>query len=197
MPKVSAEHKQAVRERLLDAAHECLHELGYEATTTREILDRAGLSAGTLYHYFSGKDDLMMALAERVASVELPALVGVGDGHGDGHGLAALARLVRVILTSKGDTLLPELRNRARVDPQMRKALGRYDTLLVEGTASLVERAQLDGQVDPSIDAAALVELVELVFEAVQAHVAAGMFVTSVERIADTFVSLLSKGGTA
>ena len=193
MPKVSAEHKQAVRERLLDAAHECLHELGYEATTTREILDRAGLSAGTLYHYFSGKDDLMMALAERVASVELPELLGVGDG----HDLTTLTRLVRVILSARGDTLLPTLRDRARVDPDMRKALARYDALLVEGTAPLVERAQLDGHLDPSLDAAALVELVELLFEAVQAHRAAGMFVTSLDRVVDTFVSLLTKGGAA
>jgi AcrR family transcriptional regulator len=193
VPKVSAEHKQAVRERLLDAAHECLHERGYDAVTTREILDRAGLSAGTLYHYFSGKDDLMMALAERVAAVELPELLGVGDG----HDLAALTRVVRAILTARGDTLLPELRSRARVDPHVRKALARYDSLLVEGTAPLVERAQLEGHVDPSLDAAALVELVELVFEAVQAHLASGMFVTSIDRVADTFVSLLSKGGAA
>ena len=183
MPKVSAEHKAAVRERLLDAAHACLHEKGLEALTTREILDRAGLSAGTLYHYFSGKDDLVMALAERIAVTEL-ADVGAGDD--------LLALVGRVLGPHAVPSVLPELRARARVDRHVRRAVSRYDEVLVARFVPLVEQAQAEGRLAPDADAAALVELVELVFEALQARAAAGTFVTSHERVAAAFLSVLS-----
>jgi AcrR family transcriptional regulator len=183
MPKVSAEHKAGVREQLLDAAHACLEEKGLEGLTTREVLARAGLSAGTLYHYFSGMDDLVMALAERIAATEFGPM-GAGDD------LLALAG--RVLGPQDSVSMMPELRARARVDGHVRRALGHYDELLVARFVPLVEQAQAEGELAADIDAAALVELVELVFEALQAHAAAGTFVTSHERVAATFLSALS-----
>ena len=183
MPKVSAGHKAAVRERLLDAAHECLHEKGLEGFTTRDILERAGLSAGTLYHYFSGKDDLVMALAGRIAATEFDALSTGPD---------LLALVGRLLRPDNPASILPALRARARVDPHVRRALSRYDQVLVERFVPLVARAQAEGQLPAGADAAALVELVELVFEAVQTRAATGAFVTSQERVAAAFLSVLS-----
>lgn len=61
MPKVSEAHKTAVRESLIRAAIDCLEEKGYERTTTRDIMARAGLSAGAFYHYFGSKEELIAA----------------------------------------------------------------------------------------------------------------------------------------
>ena len=58
--------------------------------------------------------------------------------------------------------------------------------------APFIEQAQAEGRLAPDADAAALVELVELVFEALQARAAAGTFVTSHERVAAAFLSVLS-----
>ena len=52
MPKVSEEHTQQVRRRLLDAARICLERNGYQDVTTRELVAEAGLSTGTFYNYF-------------------------------------------------------------------------------------------------------------------------------------------------
>jgi AcrR family transcriptional regulator len=183
VPKVSVEHKAGVRDRLLDAASACLDEVGLEGLTTRAIMERAGVSAGTLYNYFSGKDELVMAVAERVAAVEF---VGLRDD-------VDLVSLVgRLLAPNQDNGVLAELRVRARVDPQVRRALAHYDELTVNRFTPLVEQAQRDGLLSSDIDAAALVELVELVFEALHAHAAAGTFVTSHERVANTFVSTLS-----
>jgi AcrR family transcriptional regulator len=182
MPKVSDEHKAAVRERLLDAAAACLHEKGADALTTREVLERAGLSAGTLYHYFSGKDDLVVALAERLAATELAPMAATGD----------LVGLVRRVLGPGMDSLMPELRVRAKTDAHVRRSLARYDELVVETFAPLVEQAQAAGRLPADLDPAAAVELVELLFEAVQAHAAAGTFVTSQARVTAAFLTLLS-----
>lgn len=38
---------------------------GFPGTTTREIAEAAGLSQSSLFHYFSTKDDILVALSER------------------------------------------------------------------------------------------------------------------------------------
>ncbi len=58
-----ARSRQTV-EVLLDAAAEVFDEHGFEATTER-IVERAGVSVGSLYQYFPNKDALIAALAER------------------------------------------------------------------------------------------------------------------------------------
>ncbi|WP_280696890.1 TetR/AcrR family transcriptional regulator [Kitasatospora sp. GP82] len=52
-------------ERLLDACADLLDELGAGALTTKEVAQRAQVPIGTLYQFFSGKESLLAALAER------------------------------------------------------------------------------------------------------------------------------------
>jgi AcrR family transcriptional regulator len=178
MPKVTAEHKAAVRDRLLEAAEACLFEGGYEALTTRDILERAGLSAGTLYHYFDGKDDLIAALSKRIADEDLELLNRVETQE------QALATVRRILDPANAQSLAPMLRHRAAFDRDIRSALRRFDRTIVEGASRLVP----DGA---GIDAPALVELVQVVYEGLSARSSASTFVTSHRRVADTFVDLL------
>lgn len=59
-------------EAILDAAAEVFEEVGYEKATTNEIVRRAGVSPGTLYHWFPDKGALADGLVERY----LDALMG-------------------------------------------------------------------------------------------------------------------------
>ncbi|WP_407915084.1 TetR/AcrR family transcriptional regulator [Kitasatospora sp. NE20-6] len=52
-------------ERLLDACAGLLDEVGPAALTTKEVAQRAHVPIGTLYQFFSGKESLFSALAER------------------------------------------------------------------------------------------------------------------------------------
>ncbi|WP_424214603.1 TetR/AcrR family transcriptional regulator [Streptomyces sp. BI20] len=52
------------REELLDAAAELFTTLGYGATTTRAVAERAGMRQATMYHYFGGKESLFAELLE-------------------------------------------------------------------------------------------------------------------------------------
>jgi AcrR family transcriptional regulator len=54
-------------EAILDAAEAVFGEMGVEAATTNAIAERAGASVGSLYHFFSNKDAILHALAERYA----------------------------------------------------------------------------------------------------------------------------------
>ncbi len=62
-----AERTAAMRKRLIEAAIECLTNLGYGATTLQVVTDRAGASRGAILHHFPSKVDLMIAVAEYAA----------------------------------------------------------------------------------------------------------------------------------
>jgi len=56
---------------ILEAAARILEETGFEGYTTNAVAERAGVSIGSLYQYFPGKDALTVALIERETSVLL------------------------------------------------------------------------------------------------------------------------------
>ncbi|OQQ15099.1 TetR family transcriptional regulator [Streptomyces sp. M41(2017)] len=59
------------RAELLDAAAELFTARGYAATTTRAVAERAGMRQASMYHYVSGKEEL---LAELLESTVTPSL---------------------------------------------------------------------------------------------------------------------------
>ncbi|NGO10120.1 TetR/AcrR family transcriptional regulator [Streptomyces sp. HC44] len=61
----------SVRDELLTAAAELFTTRGYAATTTRAVAERAGMRQASMYHYVSGKEDL---LAELLESTVTPSL---------------------------------------------------------------------------------------------------------------------------
>ena len=58
---------EATRTALIDVARELFAEKGYADTGTPEIVARAGLTRGALYHHFSDKLELFRAVVEREA----------------------------------------------------------------------------------------------------------------------------------
>jgi AcrR family transcriptional regulator len=57
---------ESTRRAVLDAARQAFGERGYAATSVDEIVRRAGLTKGALYHHFRDKDDLFLAVVEAV-----------------------------------------------------------------------------------------------------------------------------------
>ena len=66
MPRVSDEHRQLMTLRIEQAAMECARRKGFAALSMSDIISESGLSAGAIYGYYKGKDDLLAALARRV-----------------------------------------------------------------------------------------------------------------------------------
>lgn len=64
MPKRSAEHMQARRQQILEAAWRCFAREGFHATSMDQVIAEAGLSAGAVYGHFRGKDELIGAGAQ-------------------------------------------------------------------------------------------------------------------------------------
>lgn len=54
--------KESRPAELLEAALDCFVERGFAATRLEDVASRAGVSKGTLYLYYEGKDDLFKAV---------------------------------------------------------------------------------------------------------------------------------------
>jgi AcrR family transcriptional regulator len=63
-----AENTQATRAALIDAARELFAQRGFAAVSTEEIVRRARVTRGALYHHFTGKEGLFEAVFEQVES---------------------------------------------------------------------------------------------------------------------------------
>ncbi|MGO9465520.1 MAG: TetR/AcrR family transcriptional regulator [Isosphaeraceae bacterium] len=61
--RVTAETKAATRQRILEAARQLFATGGFDATTTRDIADAAGIATGTLFNYFATKEAILASLA--------------------------------------------------------------------------------------------------------------------------------------
>ena len=69
----------ATRERLLQTAFQLFHEQGYHATGVATILREAGVNAGSMYHFFSSKDDLLLKVLEFALDYLEPMVMGPAE----------------------------------------------------------------------------------------------------------------------
>jgi len=171
MPKVSEEHKQGVRERILEALEATWREKGAHQLTTRDILARAGVSNGTLYHYFGSKDALAAALAQRLADRNLLAMRFAGILDDSRPTIERFARLFPDAPLNFEGSLLPELRARAVYEPTVRDALHSFDRFLADALLPLMEKAKAEGLLREDISASTLIELAFIFFEGLLARV--------------------------
>lgn len=64
MPKVTEAHQETRRRQILAAAVVSFSRNGFHQTTIQDICREAQLSPGAIYRYFSGKEDIIEAMAE-------------------------------------------------------------------------------------------------------------------------------------
>src|SRR5580704_14417261 len=74
----------STRDRLLFAAMQLFWEKGYGSTSVADVLQAAKVNSGSLYHYFPGKQDLLLAVLDLyLAGIHRmllePAWAGVSD----------------------------------------------------------------------------------------------------------------------
>ncbi|WP_373453545.1 MULTISPECIES: TetR/AcrR family transcriptional regulator [unclassified Rhodococcus (in: high G+C Gram-positive bacteria)] len=73
--RTQAERTAGTRAKLLDAAIDCLVELGFAKTSTQEIARRAGVSRGAQLHHFPTKESLLIAAVERLVDRRLSEIL--------------------------------------------------------------------------------------------------------------------------
>src|SRR5205807_5756191 len=87
MPKEPIDRRiaqgEATRRQLVEVATRLFAEQGYEDTSTEQVLRETGVSRGSLYHHFDGKDRLFEAVVEHVEQGVVEQLMTVVARHRD------------------------------------------------------------------------------------------------------------------
>ncbi|MEE3452734.1 TetR/AcrR family transcriptional regulator [Dialister sp.] len=64
-----AVHMQGVRERILTTAEELFLSQGYKNTTIRQIVQKSGITSGSIYNIFEDKEHLFSALVDKFMDI--------------------------------------------------------------------------------------------------------------------------------
>jgi AcrR family transcriptional regulator len=67
--------KSETKTRLVDSARKLFLERGYEATAVADVLLDAGVNSGSLYYFFRGKEDLLIAVLEQYKTLLWPIVI--------------------------------------------------------------------------------------------------------------------------
>ena len=139
--------RDETRERIMIKADELFRQFGFGKTTVADIAAELGMSPANIYKFFSSKEAIIQASADRnlvvLAEAVQPHIVASG---------AALDRIERVLLTVYRHTV-DILRNERQVFKLMMVAyeqkwdcVGAFDKFLLETVAKLVKEGMGTGE---------------------------------------------------
>src|SRR5258708_3860203 len=98
-PPLRARIKETVSGAILDAAEQVAGEVGLSAASIQAIAQRAGVSTGTIYNYFSDRNDLCIELFARRRAELLATLDAAGKASANSPFDVQLDAFVRTVFT--------------------------------------------------------------------------------------------------
>jgi AcrR family transcriptional regulator len=150
---------EATRRKLLDAAIEVFGEAGYAAAGRNEIVERAGMTKGALYHHFDSMESLASAIIDEGSDTVFTVFQNICQPSSPAfeamiHGTFAAAG----VLVSNNTALVAE---------QLSLALGPFNetaanffTRWVEAMALQAKRAVAEGDLKEELDPQTVGELI-------------------------------------
>lgn len=194
MPKVSDAHRRAVRQKIIDAAYGIIEAGDFSGLTTRLIAQAAGVSNGTLYHYFPSIDHLYVELAEASLRTAMAGIVQPETGTGDE--VAELQRWLRVGFLGDRELAAAFSRFRDRVEPDgaTSEVIDELNQFAFAQFGDLIRHLQSRGRFRADLDAEALVEMIDFLWDGLGRRQAAGAFRVDYDRVVDTIVDVIMRG---
>ncbi len=174
MPQVSDEYRDERRAQLVAAARRCFVRRGFHATSMKDVLTEAGMSAGAAYGYFAGKDDIILAVAEdNMRGIE-DALAHINAGEGEQTPAAALQQLLATIRTRDQADEFAKVAvivwSEAIRNPALREALlrlsGQYRNTFETLAAAILDDAVPARPVATTVMALAITYILQLALDA-------------------------------
>jgi AcrR family transcriptional regulator len=143
---------ELTRRKIIDAAVALFNEVGYSSTGLGDVVERAGMTKGALYHHFNSKEALAVAIIEQGSDILLKTFQGISRSSAPAlenmiHGVLAVVELANTDkLVRMGAVLL-------RIFAKFSKeSTFNYGVWLSE-MAAQARRAQAEGDLRADIDA--------------------------------------------
>ena len=144
----------ASRRQIMDAAALLFAEHGFERTTTVMICDAVGMSPGRLYHYFTGKKPLFIAVLTADRSETGEVLHELRRREDPLEALLAFVEHLAAPATAHPlvSQLVLEAMMQAQRDEEVRTILEEVDDEEQAGIEELLTRAKEAGEVDSEVE---------------------------------------------
>ncbi len=165
MPKIV--DKPKMRAQILDAAMLCFTQKGYHATKMADVARQAGMAKGTLYLYFTGKDEVILTLIQsyfgqiRAEIESLPAPHSLED-------YLSLLRMIVSLEKRKMTALIFEILGPGFTDPRGVQIIGGFFDWLAghwaQHFADLAASGQIRSDNDPKVLARAVIAMLDGLF---------------------------------
>jgi AcrR family transcriptional regulator len=155
MPKI-VDH-DAQRECFADAAIRLIARDGFEGMTMRAVAAKAGLSYGSLFHYFGSKDELLIHAIRHLTAQQSRR---VNEFSSRSKGLRALQRLLfddALVDAASRDEAVVWLAflSRAALEPALARIHGQMIDGWLERIRQMLEEARAAGEVPATLDSEA------------------------------------------
>jgi AcrR family transcriptional regulator len=159
-PEQNERMRAESRARILAHALRLFARYGYEQTSVRMITQEAGIAQGLLYNYFSGKEQLLLALFEQsIADVQ----ASFAEAEAQGGDQERVARLIRASFAGLQNNLaFWQLSYHVRMQAGVIAGLGEQLHAWTAAIRSRLERYfRAAGAAQPELEAAILFALID------------------------------------
>ncbi|SDM71140.1 TetR/AcrR family transcriptional regulator [Nonomuraea jiangxiensis] len=143
MPQVTPQYLAQRRASILAAAARCFAANGFHATSIPDICAEAGMSAGGVYRYFAGKDELIAELGDSVMTPVLRALRTAASADPVPGPAEVIDLIHRALLTegsSSDASLILQVWAEVVRNPGMRESLHRHVVELVDALSEFTRQ---------------------------------------------------------
>lgn len=135
------------REEIIKAARELFQTNDYDKTTMQELMVKLNIAKGTIYHYFSSKQDILEAVVENIIDEELKQKEELLNST-PVRDLKAMEKLKILIIendiSDKNEKILDNLHHPENIEMHT-KQLGRYIAKLAPLWASIFSQGCREG----------------------------------------------------
>lgn len=150
----------ATRAALLDAAENLFAEQGYKQTAIAGIAERAGTARATFYVYFSSREEVFRALAERVRD-EITAVQRVA-GRGSADPRVVIETSIRSALAvyARKHRFITVMQHQALTDPGVAQLWREVQTAPTRVNAEFIDRLAAEHGATPAAPARTVADVV-------------------------------------
>ena len=153
-------HPEETVEKILAVSAKLFMEKGYEHTTLQDIIDNlGGLTKGAIYHHFKGKEEILLAIADRMGEQTEAWMRTVRDDPGL-TGAEKLQKMFRASLENSDQTDLFVLAPNMLKNPKLMSIL--LESMIGEVLPNYMEPVLREAVADASIRKAHPEEVGEL-----------------------------------
>jgi AcrR family transcriptional regulator len=101
------EYAEATYEALLDSASACFFESGFAATSLDHVAHQARVTKGAIYHHFSSKRELFLAVLERQQEQSVGSITQAGENAADAW--SGIVAAIDAFLSTMSDPIYQRL----------------------------------------------------------------------------------------